>query len=539
MSRTTSSFWTTWGPPIGLCLTLFTVAYSVSLVPAIMPRIVRDLDSSVGYVQGALVLLALVKASFAPTCENLSQRYGRKQVFLGGLGLFSLGAIAAAFSTSIGYFVAAYSLALGIGSTPLLGSPRALMGRIYTDKAEKYALLALAVSSILGAVTGSVLGGWIASTWGWRWAFLPELILVPLIAWLVRPVSASRVQLDSPLDWVGGLFSFAGFGLVLLGISLAGDYGWWNPRRAFAIFDVIIPPFALSIVPVLISVGMICLGLFLAWRRQQIAQGKMPVMRLGLLRHQPFLLVLNVATLHTVVTSGLQFNLFQFVPAVFNINPFQTAIAIMPFQLGILVAIIASTFKLVDHISAKQIIYMGLALFSVGVLQLYQMIRPELTLVGLSVPLILMGLGSGLFLSQISILAFSTVQPSAKPEASGIYSPFQNLGSALGRGILGTVLITTASINIVDKAIASLGISASLAERSGAIATLQRVLQTYNRPERREFFSNLPEALQPNLRQIIDSSAIEAMQIAVLLGLAVSLLCLVMALWIPQRPLQP
>lgn len=162
MTQKEQSFLQTWGPSIGLCLTLFIVAYSVSLVPAIMPRIVRDLNSSVGYVQGALVLLALVKASFAATCDNLSQRYGRKQVFIAGLFLFAVGAIAASISPHIGQFVAAYSLIIGIGATPLIGSPRAIMGSIYSDKAEKFALLALAVSSILGGLTGSLLGGWIA-----------------------------------------------------------------------------------------------------------------------------------------------------------------------------------------------------------------------------------------------------------------------------------------------------------------------------------------------------------------------------------------
>lgn len=258
-------------------------------------------------------------------------------------------------------------------------------------------------------------------------------------------------------------------------------------------------------------------------------------MRFGLLRYTPFLMVVSVATLHTLIPSGIQFNLYQFVPALFSTNPFQTAIAIIPFQLALLVAIIGATFKLVGRVPGRTIIYAGLTLFSVGLWQLYRVIHLDMTLGSLLIPLMIMGAGSGLFLSQIGMLAFSTVKHGQRAEANGIYTPFQNLGSALGRGILGTVLISIASTRMVDKAIAELGRSVTVTQRSGAITTLQRVLQTYNRQERGEFFRGLPENIQPHLDAIIDSSAIEAMQVAVLLAIGFSIVCLVIALWVPRR----
>ncbi|WP_290888886.1 MFS transporter [Fischerella sp.] len=105
MRQEQQSFLEKWSSPASLCLTQFLVAYNVSVVPAIMPRIVRDLDSSVGSIQGALVLLPLVKASFAPTCENLIKRFSRKSVFMAGLGLFTIGAIATSVSSNMGFFL--------------------------------------------------------------------------------------------------------------------------------------------------------------------------------------------------------------------------------------------------------------------------------------------------------------------------------------------------------------------------------------------------------------------------------------------------
>ncbi|MEO1147358.1 MAG: MFS transporter [Cyanobacteria bacterium J06638_22] len=538
MSDRPEPFLKTWGPPIGLCLTLFAVAYSVGAVPAIMPRIVRDLDSSVGYVQGALVLLALVKASFAPTSENLVRRYGRKPIYFVGLSLFSIGLVATALSPNMGMFVVSYSLLSGLGATPLLGSPRDLVDRLYDDNAEKYGLLALAIASILGGLAGSLLGGRIASVWGWRWSLIPVLAIVPVIMWVLRSVPRDRLAPTTPIDWFGGLLSFLGFGLALLGISLVGEYGWWEPKQPLTVLDVVIPPSSIiSIVPPLILVGVICLGFYGFWRRLQARRNEAALLRAGLLRHRPFLLGLLTATLHTLLSTGIQFNLYQFIPAYLGLNPFWTAIALLPYSLALLVVIIFATFKIVGRYPYKLILYTALTLFCLGILALYRAIQPTMTLGSLLPALIVMGSGSGLFLAQIGIATFANASPQQRAEASGIYTPFQNLGSALGRAILGTALIATASIRIVDRAIATLGETVAPEQRQEAIATLTRVIQTYTRTERRDFFDHLPAAIQPSLNPILNAASIEAMQTATLIALGLSVLCLVSAFFLPRRPI--
>lgn len=535
MPSRSSPFLQIWGPPIGLCLTLFIVAYSVGAVPAIMPRIVRELNSSVGYVQGALVLLALVKASFAPTSENLVRRYGRKIVYFSGLSLFTLGIMAASVSPNMGFFVVFYALVAGLGATPLLGSPRELVGRIYDDKAEKYGLLALAIASILGGLAGSLLGGRIASVWSWRWSLVPILVIIPAIVLLLRYVPHDRPSRTTAIDWVGGLLSFLGFGFSLLGVSLAGEFGWWEPKQPLTLLNVIIPPSSvISIVPALIFAGIILLGFYGFWRRQQ--RRKAALLQVGLLRHKPFVLGLLTATLHTLLSTGIQFNLYQFIPAYLGLNPFWTAIALLPYSLTLLVVIIFATFKIIGRYHYKLVLSAGLSLFSLGILELYRAIQPGLTPGSLLPALGIMGAGSGLFLAQIGIATFANATPAQRAEASGIYTPFQNMGSALGRAILGTALITTASVQIVDEAIATLGETVSPEQRQRAIAVLIRVIQTYTRDERREFFRNLPAAIQPSLHLILNHATIEAMQIATLIALGFSVVCLASVFFLPRRP---
>jgi hypothetical protein len=373
--------------------------------------------------------------------------------------------------------------------------------------------------------------------WGWRWSLIPVLAIVPVIVWVLRSVPRDRLAPTAPIDWFGGLLSFLGVGLALLGISLVGEYGWWEPKQPLTVLDVVIPPSSIiSIVPPLILVGVICLGFYGFWRRLQARRNEAALLRAGLLRHRPFLLGLLTATLHTLLSTGIQFNLYQFIPAYLGLNPFWTAIALLPYSLALLVVIIFATFTVVGRYPYKLVLYAALTLFCLGILALYRAIQPTMTLVSLLPALIIMGSGSGLFLAQIGIATFANASPQQRAEASGIYTPFQNLGSALGRAILGTALIATASIRIVDRAIATLGKTVSPEQRQEAIATLTRVIQTYTRTERRDFFDHLPAAIQPALPPILDAASIEAMQTATLIALGLSVLCLVSAFFLPRRP---
>lgn len=520
---------------IGLCLTLFMVSFHIGVVPAIMPPLVRNLDSSVGYVQGALVLLSLVTAAFAPTSENLSRRFGRQKIFRGGLLLFAIGTILVAISPAMGFFVVSYALVTGIAATPLVSVPWALMDSFYDDKAEKIAFLLLTLSMVIGGLCGSILGGLIAFEYSWRIAFPIELGLIPLILALVSVYPPQPQADQTPIDWVGGCFSCLGLGLTLLGISLAGEWGWWQSKKDLAFFGVSLVPFGISIVPILIAAGLVCLGIFAFWQRQQAREGRASLINAGLLHRRDFVISLMVASLHSALIAGLNFNLFQFIPPVLGLNSFQTALTVLPYNLAMVVALIAMVRFINLPLPPRRIVQIGLVVETVGLLWLVGTIRVGVSRFTLVPALIVIGIGAGLFTSQIGAIAYSTTTPLEKPEATGIFNPFQKVGQALGRGILGTVLISLASAKIVDGVITNLGNEVDTATRRSAITFLQRAIQTFTNDEMRELFAQLPEAVQPSLDNIIDTASIGAMQATVMLILVINFLCLVLTVRLPRH----
>jgi len=523
---------------IGLCLTLFMVSFHIGVLPAIMPPLVRSLDSSVGYVQGALVLLSLVTAAFAPTSENLSRRWGRQKIFRGGLVLFAIGTVLASLSPTMGAFVVSYALITGIAATTLVSIPWALMDSFYDDQAEKIAFLLLTLSMVMGGLIGSLTGGLIAFRLSWRVAFPIELALMPLILYLVTIYPPQPSEEQTPIDWIGGCFSFLGLGLTLLGISLSGELGWWEPKRNLNFLGISLAPFGISLVPILIAAGLVCFGIFLFWERQQARVGKVSLVSAGLLHRRDFVASLIVAMLHSAFITGLSFNLFQFLPPVLDLNSFQTALTVLPYNLAMVIVLIAMVRFINIQLPPRRIVQMGLMLEIMGLIGLVNAVQPGMTRFSILPALIVIGIGAGFFSSQIGAIAYSTTSRHEKPEATGIFNPFQRVGQALGRGILGSVLIGLASVKIVDGVIAELDNTVDAATRRAAIAYLQRAIQTFTNDEMRALFAQLPNAVQPSLNDIIDTASIGAMRTTLSIILATSILCILLTARLPRRRLK-
>ena len=122
--------------------------------------------------------------------------------------LFAIGTVLASLSPTMGAFVVSYALITGVAATTLVSIPWALMDSFYDDQAEKIAFLLLTLSMVMGGLIGSLTGGLIAFRLSWRVAFPIELALMPLILYLVTIYPPQPSEEQTPIDWIGGCFSF-------------------------------------------------------------------------------------------------------------------------------------------------------------------------------------------------------------------------------------------------------------------------------------------------------------------------------------------
>ena len=240
---------------------------------------------------------------------------------------------------------------------------------------------------------------------------------------------------------------------------------------------------------------------------------------------------------HTLIATGVQFNLFQFVPIAMSLNPFRTALTVIPYNVSMIIVVVATLrlLSLGDRFPPKYVVYSGIGFLGVGIVVLHRSLHTHVTSLQLIPGLIIMGIGSGLFLAYISRLTYSVASEDEKPEGSGIYNPIQNLGSSLGRDILGTALISFASRDIVDNISEKMGQTLSIGDRNQLITQLQEMIQTLSRQEVRDVMtSKLPPSLEPLIHSISLEAATSGMQTSLLIALVFTAICFLLATTLPK-----
>lgn len=175
--------------------------YDRSLINILIEPIKRDMqlsDSQIGVLTG--LAFGLVYSLSAVPVARLADRYGRVRILACSLTLWSAMTGLCGMARSYPVLVAA-RFGVGLGEAGGLPATHAIVSEHFSKTHRSSALSIIAVMSGLGIAAGSALGGWIASHWGWRHAFIigavPGLVLAVLLILLVRDHRQGRATSQS------------------------------------------------------------------------------------------------------------------------------------------------------------------------------------------------------------------------------------------------------------------------------------------------------------------------------------------------------
>lgn len=221
-----------------------------------LPAITRGFGGSLGQAQLTLTGMLLAFGSSQMVWGPLSDRVGRRPVLLMGLGLYTLSGVGALLSASMEWLIA-WRVLQGAAMGAAVMAGRAIVRDLYApEQGARVLSKALSGLGLIAAFTAPV-GGWLASTFGWR-AALGALavfggIALLAVAWrFVETVKHPnphatqprvlwrtwRTVLSHPTFWAyamlatvsyAGLFTFLGASsfvfIDVLGLSRV-QYGW-------------------------------------------------------------------------------------------------------------------------------------------------------------------------------------------------------------------------------------------------------------------------------------------------------------------------
>ncbi|HEY5186572.1 MAG TPA: MFS transporter [Actinomycetes bacterium] len=423
------------------------IIVDATIVNVAVPTIIDELHITSTQAQWVQEAYTLVFASTLLVFGRLADRFGRRLLFLLGVAIFTASSVLAAMAPD-GTALIAARVAQGIGGAMMLPTSLSLLNAGFRGK-DRAIAFAIWGSTIGGtAALGPLLGGWLTTSYSWRWAFginIPLGIAVA-IGTLVFVRESKEGAVAGGADYLGALLSVVGFTGIVFGLIEGRNYGWWSLDKPFTFLKW---TWTWSISPVLVAfaVGVAALALFVWLERRRHAAGLPVLLDLDLFRISSFRNGNVVALIVSLGEFGILFSLPLWFQNVRGFSAFETGAALLPLALG---SFAASGFgaQLAQNRGAVFAVRLGIVLEIVGIVSLGLAISATRAWWPTLPALFVYGLGVGLATAQITGVVLVDVPVAKSGQGSGTQSTSRQIGSALGIAILGTVLFTALGANL-------------------------------------------------------------------------------------------
>jgi EmrB/QacA subfamily drug resistance transporter len=200
-----------------------------TVVNVVLPTLQTTFHASVVDVQWVVESYGIFLSALILAGGALGDLFGRRRIFLIGVGVFAAASIACALSSSIPQLITARSVQ-GVGAALLVPGSLAIISAGFDEESRGKAIGTWSGFSAITAALGPVLGGSLIQYVSWRGAFLMNVPLaVAVIAISLRHVPESRGSEIKRMDWLGALLATVGLAGVVAGFLESGRLSWSNP----------------------------------------------------------------------------------------------------------------------------------------------------------------------------------------------------------------------------------------------------------------------------------------------------------------------
>jgi len=400
----------------------FMAALDALVVATALTRIRLDLGASIEALQWTVNAYNLSFAVLLMSGAALGDRFGRRRMFVAGLGVFTAASAACALAPSIGWLIAARAIQ-GAGAALVMPLAMALLSVAFPREERGKALGLFSGVTGLALVSGPVVGGAIAEGLAWQWIFWLNvpigLITIPLVLSRIRESAGPGTALDIP-----GLALVTGAALGgVWGVMRGNHAGWGSPEVVAAL-----------VAGVLLGVG------FVAWE----LRAREPMVPMRLFRSRAFSSGNAAGFFLFGSIQGTLFFMAQFLQTAQGHGPLGAGLRLLPWT-AMLFVVAPIAGALVNRIGERPLIVVVLFLQAVGMAWIGRIAAPDLAYANLVAPLILAGTGASMAIPAAQNAVLGSVGATEIGKASGTFNMLRFLGAVFGIAILAAVFARTGS----------------------------------------------------------------------------------------------
>lgn len=390
-----------------------------TIVNVALPHMEGSLAASPDQITWVLTSYLVASAIFMPLTGYFTDRLGLKNYLLVCIGGFIVASALCGAAVNLTQMVI-FRLLQGVFGAGLVPLSQAVMADIFPSEERGKAMALWGVGVMIGPILGPTLGGWLTEVATWRWNFyinVPIGLGSMLLTWQVLPASKQKKR---NIDWTGLILVSLAIGAFQYVLDRGNQADWFNSTdicvAAFMV-AVSLPLFLIHALGEHKRQALFDPAIFLD-RNFVISSGLLAIFGLGLYGSMVLLPLMTQGLLnYPVMTAGL---------------------VMAPRGISTMASMLLAG-RLVTRIDPRHLVMMGSLIVCMGTWMgtWYSVgISPRWIIV----PVLVQGFGLGLVFVPLSVVAFSTLPASLRPEAAGLFSLLRTLGSSMGISIVSTLL---------------------------------------------------------------------------------------------------
>ncbi len=396
-------------------LGFFVVTLDAVVVNVALPSIRSGLGGGITGLQWVVDGYTLMFAALLLSAGSLADRIGARSAFGLGIGLFGAASIACGAAPTIGLLVAA-RFVQGTAAAIIMPASLTLISQAYEDRVQRGRAVAIwALGGSVASTAGPLLGG-VLTLVDWRLIFFINVPVGALALVLLR-CTARSPQRSVPFDWIGQITAVVAMTALVFGAIEAGSGGLTDPRVLLA--------FLVAVLSVLAFV---------------VAQGRVqhPMMPLDLFGSRTFRIALGTGFAFMVGYYGLPFVASLYLQGQRGLTSLETGIVFLPMML-IGLALTPFSARIVERFGARIPICAGLLAMTIG-LTTFAVLPEAASLWGLSLVMVLVGLGGPLAMPPMTAVLLNHVPAQSTGVATGVFNTSRQLGGAMAVAVFGALL---------------------------------------------------------------------------------------------------
>jgi EmrB/QacA subfamily drug resistance transporter len=506
---------------VGLMLGMLLAALDQTIVGTAMPHVVAELHGGdrLTWVVTAYLLATTVAV---PIYGKLSDIYGRRVFFIGGMVIFLIGSALSGTSQDMTQLII-YRAIQGLGAGALMPIAQAIIGDIFPPSERgKWQGLFIAVFG-LATIVGPLLGGYITDNWGWRWVFYVNMP-VGAVALLTASLTIPNLALKQKhkIDYLGSITLILWAVPLLLGLSLGGNTYAWDSQQILGLFGI-----AALMLVVFFVVELVV---------------KEPVISPRLFKSSIF----SVSVIAMFLVSAGMFGAIYFLPFfvqdVLGQSATNSGLILTPMMLGFMVSSLVGGQLLSRTGRYKILALVGFVVAAAGMFLLAKM-DPNTSNTDLYRNMAITGMGIGVMISLFTIVVQNAFPYQQLGEVTATLTFFRTMGSAIGLAVLGSLMTNLFTSNLQTNEPAALqpylppstlvqniGSQAQSSSGSGLPSGLQQLLSQFGPQEGAQLLQQLESAIRLSLSQAITE--------IFLIGAGMMGLAFVVTLFLKEIPLR-